>query len=80
MDEPSGEERMEDQMKLISTAVIITVVCLFASASMAASDKCVVVKAEGKMVTLECKKDTDRFAAGTEVKIKSNRKAAVEGC
>ncbi len=67
-------------MKLILTSAITALLCLFVSTSMAASDKCVVVNSEGKMLTLECKKSTNSFQEGTEIKIKSSRKPAVEGC
>ena len=60
--------------------MLVVILCAYGSAAMAASDKCVVVKAAGKELTLECRKDTESFRPGTEVKIKSNSKAAIEGC
>jgi len=80
VDQLPGDEIREDKMKKLITVVLVTIQCSFISMAMAASDKCVVVKSEGNELTLECRKETDRFQPGTEVKIKSNSKAAVEGC
>ena len=60
--------------------VLVVLQCLFISMAMAASDKCVVVETDGNHLTLECKKETNGFQPGMEVKIKSVRRAAVEGC
>lgn len=80
VDQLPAYETREDKMKKLITVVLVTIQCSFISMAMAASDKCVVIKAEGNELTLECRKETDRFQPGMEVKIKSNSKAAVEGC
>ncbi len=67
-------------MKKLAAVMLVVIQCAYSSAAMAASDKCVVVKAAGNELTLECRKDTESFQPGTEVKIKSNGKAAIEGC
>ena len=67
-------------MKKLLAAMLVAIQCAITVPVMAASDKCVVVKAVGNKLTLECRKDTERFQPGTEVKIKSNSKAAIEGC
>jgi hypothetical protein len=67
-------------MKKLLTAMLVAILCAITVPAMAASDKCVVVKATGNELTLECRKDTESFQPGTEVKIKTNSKAAIEGC
>jgi hypothetical protein len=67
-------------MKKLLTAMLVAILCAITVPAMAASDKCVVVKAAGNELTLECRKDTESFQPGTEVKIKTNSKAAIEGC
>ncbi|MBE0582372.1 MAG: hypothetical protein IH612_01275 [Desulfofustis sp.] len=52
-----------------------------ATAVLAASARCVVVKAEGQELVLECERGTDDFQPGQEVKLKVERtEAAIEGC
>jgi hypothetical protein len=45
-----------------------------------ASNRCVVKGSEGKTLILECRDYTDNFKKGSSVKIKTDRKAQVEGC
>ena len=80
MDELPGLLLREETMKTLLTVMLVAIQCVITVPAMAASDKCVVVKAAGNELTLECRKDTERFQRGTEVKIKSNSKAAIEGC
>ena len=80
MDELPGLIVREDTMKKLLTAMLVVIQCAVIGPAMAASDKCVVVQAAGNELTLECRKDTESFQPGTEVKIKSNSKAAIEGC
>ena len=42
--------------------------------------KCEVKAVDGKTLTLECKKDADKFKVGSKVKVKSAKIKAVEGC
>jgi len=53
---------------------------LLFGAALAASDRCVVIESEKSQITLKCKKEAKAFQPGTEVKIKSVKRAAVEGC
>lgn len=45
-----------------------------------ASNRCVVKRSEGKTLILECRDHTDNFKKGSSVKIKTDRKAQIEGC
>ena len=67
-------------MKTKIVGVIVAIILGTFSAALAASDRCVVVKSEGKQLTLECRKNTEQFKAGAEIKIKTSRKAPIEGC
>ncbi len=71
---------MEDKMKKGAAAIAATLLLLSINTAMAASDRCVVVKSEENMLTLECTKDTSSFKPKMEVKIKTSSRAAVEGC
>jgi hypothetical protein len=46
----------------------------------AASGKCTVVKVDGTKMILECNEKTKGFSKGSKIKIKSDKKKAVEGC
>ncbi len=65
--------------KLISILVIIQIMFLV-SISFAASGKCTVKKIEGSNLVIDCGKDAGDFKVNDKIKIKSVRKAAVEGC
>ena len=45
-----------------------------------ASNRCEVKRSEGKTLILECRDNTDNFKKGSSVKIKTDRKALIEGC
>ncbi len=75
-----GDKTMEDNMKKGAAALLAAVVSLSMSTAMAASDRCVVVKSEENILTLECSKETSSFKPNMEVKIKTSSRAAVEGC
>jgi hypothetical protein len=65
-------------LSLLTGAVIL--LCVTAQYSAAASDKCVVVTSGENQLVIECSKAVSGFAPGSEVKIKSVKKAAIEGC
>ena len=80
-DNPFNVFGMEDTMKYITTVLTITLIALFTGVGMAASDRCIVEKSEGRTLVITCKKDTGSFKPGSEIKIKTSRKkAALEGC
>jgi hypothetical protein len=66
------------------TVSLLTLIVILLSAtpqwSGAASNKCVVVETDENRIILECSKEVSDFVKGSEVKIKSVKKAAVEGC
>ena len=67
-------------MKTKILGAILAILLGSYSVALAASDRCVVVKSEGNLLTLECRKNTEQFKLGAEIKIKTSRKAPVEGC
>jgi hypothetical protein len=73
---------MEDRMKRIVMMVLMVLIMAGgATTVLAASARCVVVKAEGQELVLECERGTDDFQPGQEVKLKVERtQAAIEGC
>ena len=72
--------KKEVSMKTVIVAATIISIALSSGLVIAASDRCVVEKSEGKTLVITCRKDTNGFKPGTEIKIKSSRKAALEGC
>jgi|GEM_PF-1397073 len=66
--------------KTISTLLAIAFALTTAAAAYAASGKCTVVAVEDNKVTLDCGSNAGDFPVGTDVKIKSANKKAVEGC
>ncbi len=74
---------MEGTMKKKNAAplAILAILAIMSTGTvMAASDRCVVVEADGNVLKLECRKDTNSFKPGMEVKIKTDSRAAIEGC
>ena len=67
-------------MKIKIIGAILAMILGTYSYALSASDRCVVVKSEGKLLTLECRKNTEQFKPGAEIKIKTSRKAPIEGC
>lgn len=66
-------------MKKVITAVMIVAFALSsAGLVMAKSVKCKVDAVDGDKITMTC--DGAKFKAGDEVKVKSAKKKAVEGC
>jgi len=66
--------------KTISTLLAIAFALSIAGTVYAASGKCTVVSVEDNKVTLDCGSNAGDFPVGTDVKIKSDRKKAIEGC
>lgn len=66
--------------KTISTLLAIAFALSTTGAVYAASGKCTVVSVEGNKVTMDCGSNAGDFPVGTDVKIKSVDKKAVEGC
>lgn len=66
--------------RVISAACILVLTAWTASSVFAASAKCTIVKVEGTQMVLDCGEKTKKFNEGVKIKIKSEKKAAVEGC
>ena len=67
--------------KIITLILVAAFAVGTAGVSVAASSyaKCKVSAIDGKTVTLDCKK-TDALKVGMKVKVKEDKKKAVEGC
>lgn len=50
------------------------------SVGWAASVKCTVEKIDGATVTLDCGSKASKLAVGSAVKVKAQKKKAIEGC
>ena len=58
----------------ISTILLVGLLAMaLPSTGLAASARCVVVKAEGTILTLDCGKRAGGFPSGSKVKIKTDR-------
>ena len=79
-DWPARVTRKEVTMKTVIVAATIISIAFASGLVIAASDRCVVEKSEGKTLVITCRKDTKGFKPGSEIKIKTSRKAALEGC
>ena len=66
--------------KLIATTLAIFLIAASASSSIAASAKCTVTAVDESLVTLDCGKKAEKFTVGAEVKVKTAKKKAIEGC
>ncbi|MBU0965331.1 MAG: hypothetical protein KKA54_03010 [Proteobacteria bacterium] len=66
--------------KITSTLLAIAFALSTAGAVFAASGKCTVVAVDDNKVTLDCGSNAGDFPVGTDVKIKSEKKKAIEGC
>lgn len=67
--------------KLITTATLaIFLIATSASGVLAASAKCTVTAIENNVVTLDCGDKAEKLSVGTIVKVKSEKKKAIEGC
>ena len=57
---------------------ILVVSGLGTERALAASGKCTVVKVDGTRMIIECNKNTKGFSKGNQIKIKSDKKKAVQ--
>ena len=68
-------------MKIMMILAFVAGLSLSGHCVLAASDRCVVKESEGNILVLECRGETDKFAPGSNVKIKTDKRSApVEGC
>lgn len=66
--------------KLTSALLAIAFVITSAGSVFAASSKCTVTAIEENKVILDCGSKADKFDVGSQVKIKSVKTKAIEGC
>lgn len=59
---------------------IIAMFTLTSSVALAASGKCTVIEIKDNVVTLDCGTIAAKLKVGDEVKIKTAKKKAIEGC
>ena len=65
------------------TSILLAAIALFAftvPAAMASTTKCTVKGIENHVVTLDCGNKAARLKIGDKVKVKADKKKAVEGC
>jgi hypothetical protein len=69
-------------MKRLITVATLAIFLLATSASgvLAASAKCKVTGVENNVVTLDCGDKAEKLSVGTVVKVKTEKKKAIEGC
>jgi hypothetical protein len=65
-------------MKRVIFCILVVTGFLGTERALAASGKCTVVKVDGTRMTIECNKNTKGFSKGNQIKIKSDRKKAVQ--
>ncbi len=66
--------------KLTTTLLAITFIFSSAAVSMASSAKCVVTEVTDNIVTMDCGNKAKKMKAGDNLKVKTVKKQAVEGC
>lgn len=68
-------------MKRTICVLSLVLATVFAAGNiLAASGKCKVVKVEGTRMEIDCGEKTKGFQKGTKIKIKTEKKKAIEGC
>ncbi|MEN8141751.1 MAG: hypothetical protein ABFR97_11080 [Thermodesulfobacteriota bacterium] len=68
-------------MKKNIIAIIVAIAMAgSSSAALAATSKCTVTSVKDNVVTLDCGTKAGALAVGQEVKVKSAKKKAIEGC
>ncbi|MBC8316800.1 MAG: hypothetical protein H8E41_02775 [Desulfobulbaceae bacterium] len=69
-------------MKKLITAATLAIFLLATSATgiLAASAKCKVTAITDTIVTLDCGDNAEKLTVGTVVKVKTEKKKAIEGC
>ena len=68
---------------LKKTTLLLATIAMFtltSSAALAASGKCTVTEIKDNVVTLDCGTTAAKMKVGDEVKIKTAKKKAIEGC
>jgi hypothetical protein len=68
---------------LKKTTVLLAVIAMFtltSSVTLAASGKCTVTEIKDSVVTLDCGTTAAKLKIGDEVKVKTAKKKAIEGC
>ncbi len=66
--------------KLTSALLALAFVVTSTGTVLAASGKCTVTAIEGEKVVLDCGNKAEKFKVGDDVKIKSSKSKAIEGC
>ena len=66
--------------KLIAATLSALLIASSAANVLAASAKCEVKTVDKNLVTLDCGDKADNFKVGSQVKVKSEKKKAIEGC
>ncbi len=66
--------------KVLAVAMAMAFTASVASVSMAASVKCTVTAVDGHNVTMDCGSKASKLSVGTAVKVKAEKKKAIEGC
>lgn len=65
------------------TTLLLATIAMFSLTSgvaLAASGKCTVTEIKENVVTLDCGKTAAKMKVGDEVKVKTAKKKAIEGC
>ncbi len=65
------------------TSILLAATVLFAftiPAAMAATTRCTVTEVKDAVVTLDCGKKAAKMKVGDKVKVKADKKKAIEGC
>jgi hypothetical protein len=66
--------------KLTTTLLAITFICSSAAISVASSAKCTVTEIQDNIVTMDCGNKAKKMQVGDNLKVKTIKKQAVEGC
>ncbi len=66
--------------KTITTLIAIVALSFSSSTVFAASTKCTVSSVDKGTIILDCGSKSSKFSVGQDVKIKSAKKKAIEGC
>ena len=64
----------------IALLLSVTLFSLSASAAFAATAKCTVTEIKENIITLDCGKTADKLKVDDQVKVKTAKKKAIEGC
>ena len=66
--------------KLTTTLLAVTFIFSSAGMSMASSAKCTVTEIKDNIVTMDCGNKAEKMHVGDNLKVKTVKKQAVEGC